>query len=292
MTITIQAAATSRDLTTLANLKEELGLEPSDLEEESRLGKLITRTSVEIESFTQRAFAKEEVSETLPGTDRLRLSLSRVPVISVTSVTLDGSAFAAANYSLEDRAAGFLFNNKTWASKLVLASGTIARTRSPQRGEHIWAVRYHGGYYLPSFSNLTAAITGATQADPVVITASSHSRATGDQVRITGIVGMTELNGQDFVITVINANSYSLDGEDGTSHTAYGSAGTWTVTPQLPGDLEQITIDLIRARRAMQSRDPTVKQERLGDWSATYEVGASGLPVGIEKRLMPYMSFV
>jgi hypothetical protein len=37
-------------------------------------------------------------------------------------------------------------------------------------------------------------ITGATQADPVVITANSHNFSDGDLVRIQNVIGMTELN--------------------------------------------------------------------------------------------------
>jgi len=76
----------------------------------------------------------------------------------------------------------------------------------------------------------TGSITGATQANPVVITSASHGRTTGEQIDIASIAGMTELNGRTFNLTVIDANSFSLDSEDGTGHTAYTSGGTWTQT--------------------------------------------------------------
>lgn len=77
---------------------------------------------------------------------------------------------------------------------------------------------------------VTGSITGATQAKPVVITSTAHGRTTGDFVTISGVVGMTQLNGVQFRITVINANSFSLDNSDGTGYTAYTSGGTWTRT--------------------------------------------------------------
>ncbi|OLD63636.1 MAG: hypothetical protein AUI47_08595, partial [Acidobacteria bacterium 13_1_40CM_2_68_5] len=76
---------------------------------------------------------------------------------------------------------------------------------------------------------LTGPITGAAQANPVVITAAGHLLSNGDRVRIAGIVGMTQLNDRDFTVTVINANSFSLNGENGTAHTAYTSGGTWSL---------------------------------------------------------------
>ena len=38
------------------------------------------------------------------------------------------------------------------------------------------------------------AITGATAADPIVITDATHGLSDGDTIRITGILGMVELN--------------------------------------------------------------------------------------------------
>lgn len=70
-------------------------------------------------------------------------------------------------------------------------------------------------------------ITGASQANPVVITTSgAHGYATGDQVLIEGIVGMVELNDRFFDVGNTTSTTFELVGEDGTSYAAYGSAGT------------------------------------------------------------------
>ena len=93
----------------------------------------------------------------------------------------------------------------------------------------------NGFTYVPSStitSNKTV-ITGATQANPCVVTAASHGMgAAGDEVtvRIRDIVGMTQLNGNMYRAVVVNANSFSLKDMDGvaidsTAYTAYSSAG-------------------------------------------------------------------
>ena len=71
----------------------------------------------------------------------------------------------------------------------------------------------------------TAPITGATSANPIVITATAHGFTTGDQVQISGVLGNTTANGT-FSITVIDANSFSLNGADGSTSNAYTSGGT------------------------------------------------------------------
>lgn len=74
-------------------------------------------------------------------------------------------------------------------------------------------------------------ITGATQADPVVITDTGHPYSNGDEIFITGVVGMTELSDRFYLVANSAANTYELTdingtNIDGTGYTAYGSAGT------------------------------------------------------------------
>ncbi len=71
------------------------------------------------------------------------------------------------------------------------------------------------------------AITGATVADPVVITAVAHGFSDGDEVRINDVVGMTELNGNAYLVANKAVNTFELNDFDGT--TIDGSAFTaWT----------------------------------------------------------------
>lgn len=54
-------------------------------------------------------------------------------------------------------------------------------------------------------------ITGATKANPGVLTVTSHGRAVGDEVFIDGVVGMAELNNQHYLVnTVPTANTLTL----------------------------------------------------------------------------------
>lgn len=79
---------------------------------------------------------------------------------------------------------------------------------------------------LPALNATTKTVSGATQADPVVITAMAHGFNDGDETELNGIVGMIELNGRRFKVANKATNTYELKGEDGTGHTAYTSGGT------------------------------------------------------------------
>jgi hypothetical protein len=74
-------------------------------------------------------------------------------------------------------------------------------------------------------------ITGATQANPVVITATAHPFFDGDIIYISGVVGMTELNGNYYKVSAATTNTFALQtvagvDVDGTGFTAYTSDGT------------------------------------------------------------------
>ena len=73
-------------------------------------------------------------------------------------------------------------------------------------------------------------ITGITQANPAVVTATSHGYSNGDEVLITAVVGMTQVNNKRFLVAGVTTNTFQLTDKDGTNinstgYTAYGSAG-------------------------------------------------------------------
>lgn len=63
------------------------------------------------------------------------------------------------------------------------------------------------------------AITAATNASPIQVTAAAHGRTTGDSVTITGALGNTATNGS-WSVTVLDVNNLTLNGSTGN--------GTWT----------------------------------------------------------------
>jgi hypothetical protein len=86
----------------------------------------------------------------------------------------------------------------------------------------------------------TATITGATNANPCVITATGHGFKTGISVTISGVGGMTQLNGNTYVITVIDANSFSLNSTNSTGYGTYTSGGS-AVTYKYLQDVSRAT---------------------------------------------------
>lgn len=86
----------------------------------------------------------------------------------------------------------------------------------------------NGAYIL---NTTVRTITAITQAANALITSNAHGYANGDEVYIYSVVGMTELNGQNFIVSDQTANTFKIKYLDGTyvnstAFTAYSSAGS------------------------------------------------------------------
>ena len=90
------------------------------------------------------------------------------------------------------------------------------------------------------WATVNAAITNTSQQNPCLVTCGApHTFATGQSVTITAVGGMVALNGNTYVITVISATKFTLDGIDATAFGAYtagGNAARTAVAPALAAD--------------------------------------------------------
>ena len=85
-------------------------------------------------------------------------------------------------------------------------------------------------------ATLPNTVSAITAANPPVATSVAHEMVTGDEVEITGLTEMTELNDRRFIITKVDADNFSLDGfasdgEDATGYTVESTGGTSKIFP-------------------------------------------------------------
>jgi hypothetical protein len=91
----------------------------------------------------------------------------------------------------------------------------------------------------------TSSLTGVTQANPGVFTTSAaHNLSVGQLITISGVVGMTQLNGNTYVVnTTPLSTTFTVTFQGSvlntTSYTAWSSGGT--VTPTGTGVAEEIS---------------------------------------------------
>jgi hypothetical protein len=100
-------------------------------------------------------------------------------------------------------------------------------------GNLSWVVKPNSGSAV-----ITATMSGATQANPgVITTTSAHNLPEKALVTITDVIGMTQLNGNSFYANVLTSNTFSLYSDvtlstpvNTTAYGAYSSGGNITST--------------------------------------------------------------
>lgn len=109
--------------------------------------------------------------------------------------------------------------------------------------------------------NASVNVTGATKANPCVLTAPVHGFKSGQVVSVRNVGGMTQLNNdpqpgpytRDFQIVVIDADHFSLVGVDSSGFSSYTSGGTvglaWLLVPGMGGTGNRATIPMPVVRR-------------------------------------------
>lgn len=110
-----------------------------------------------------------------------------------------------------------------WPTAITVTAGVVG----DRRARYTVTAIGDDGESLAGVSNDSTTPSAITKANPCKITTSaSHGYSTGDEVYITGVGGMTELNGRRFRITVVDADEFTLNDENSTSYTTFTSGGS------------------------------------------------------------------
>src|SRR5208337_1573595 len=119
--------------------------------------------------------------------------------------------------SVEITVAGISFSDPT-------GSGTLTGNPNTNTG----TINYTTGVVVLNFNptiNFSGTITNITNGNPGIVTSAAHNLTTGAQVTITGVNGMTQVNGQTYTIIVVNPNQFSIGNT--LTFGAYTNGGKW-----------------------------------------------------------------
>lgn len=147
--ITVTTSSTGESLTTLAAVKEHLGIVGTS--DDVHLGHLIERASAAIEAYCERRLFRQSYTETVPGYGGFILQLTHAPVRQVSTVLLRGETIT--DYAVEDPDAGWLYRERGWewtkTSAWHLADRIVSGGELP-----LFSVAYQAGYlYAASASS-------------------------------------------------------------------------------------------------------------------------------------------
>jgi len=130
--------------------------------------------------------------------------------------------------------------------RLIPFRFSVAQNYALEFGEKYMRVIANGGYVTEA----PKTITGASQSNPAVIVSAAHGFANGDWVYISGVSGMTALNGLNWIVANATTNTFTLVDMFGVpvssvAFNAYISGGTaarlYTLTtPYAASDLSAV----------------------------------------------------
>lgn len=159
--------------------------------------------------------------------------------------------------------------------------------------------------YVVEFGNLSIAfyrdgrsltesakvIEAATNASSIVITITGHGYSNGDELYISGVLGMVELFGH-YLVNAVTANTFSLVGVDSTSYGVYTGGGMASRVYKIVSPYSTSDLDLLQPRAGLNDvlyiAHPDFaprKLSRLGNtsWTLT-EVVPSQFPFSPENK--------
>ncbi|MDA7798386.1 DUF4815 domain-containing protein [bacterium] len=214
-------------------------------------------------------------------------SIGRAKSKGFQYVTGSASAFTFASSSLTSAIYRHYMFDINMFTHLNVTSNTAFTT-----GETITGSTSNATGTVESLTTATSAtISGATKANPGVVTATGHGLKEGQQVTIASVGGMTQLNGNVYTVRNPGTNDFELYGTDGISSvdsSAYGtytSGGTAThgvvVLSSTNGTFvagETITGGTSSNTAIIQADAVGLKGVRQYDFSATKQIGMAGSP--------------
>lgn len=126
---------------------------------------------------------------------------------------------------------GVVFASAGYSNVALTGSGTPFH-RTTHNGQASGVADLNGNLFeaTPGLTAIATSktISGASNGNPVQVTAPGHGFTTGDAVMITNVGGMTELNSRIFLVTVTGLDTFTLNGVNGTAFAAYTGGGTAT----------------------------------------------------------------
>ena len=155
---------------------------------------------------------------------------------------------------------------------------------STEQAYMIEAGDFYFRYFKDNASILEANqnVVSVTQANPGVMEVTAHGRANGDEIYVSGVGGMTELNGHRYILANVTTDTFELNDKDGnpvdtTSFTAYTSGGTIAKVYEITtpyGELDVYDLKYAQSNDVLYIASPTYrpyKLSRTGHTSWTIE---------------------
>ena len=261
--ISLDVAPKTIEATTVATLQAESPALASA--SASLLTRLAREATEAIESAlgdgrTPRRLARARVTETVRGNNRSLIRLSRVPVLSIDALALDGAAQDATKVKITDPERGEVWLEALWQ---VMGADLELRGGWTEQPRPLWAITYTAGWLMPG-DDVSTTVSAAASDDSFNDSASGFPALVraGDWIEAEGFTGANagfhKVTGTPTTAKVVTATAAIADEVAGATKVLRFRS--------LPREIERCAIDLVRGLYLARTRDPAVKRE---EWSGT-----------------------
>lgn len=148
MAITVVTPATNRRITIAEHVKDVLGIGDDDLSLDTLINRWIDQVTSLFEERCNRVFAKQTYDETVKGYGGVRIMVSQLPILTLTSVKYAGTAIDAATYDV-DADTGIIYRSAGWYWTAASSHHAVGFVPIAGSERNAYTVRYTAGYRLP-----------------------------------------------------------------------------------------------------------------------------------------------
>lgn len=301
MGISVITPAVTRRLTRREHVQREIpGAESAILDA------LIDGASAAIETYCNRPFGREALTQTLAGYGGPELQLARTPVISVSAVLRDLDVIS--DYSIENRDEGVLWRRPGWDWNVQAIAGFAGRQRFPGFGvplpgseEPRFSASYVAGYVLPeqfleagtvsvaaadnSFNAMGGGFPGLLRAGDILVAAGFTSAVNNGRFIVSGIPTAAK---------ILVTSPFPLVDE------VAGAGKIVAFDPPADcrpfGSVERASIEAVKSWYQRRAEDPDVVEKQVGDLRIRYgesdEAMQLPLPAVVVGLLRPWVRSV
>jgi len=296
MPLSVVTPAPTRRLTRKEHVTAEIGVADPIL-----LDRLIDAASAAIENLCGVVFARESVTELVPGFGDTRLQLQRRPIVAVTAVVFDGEVIT--DYSIDDREEGTLYRRAGWAWTAQVAPGLTGPQRWPGFGSPLpnseearFSVSHVSGYILPEQDLESVRTVSAALADNSFNDLANGFPAllkAGDLIEVAGFQ-LAPNNGRFLVTGTPTASKIQVSATLATepvgeflTHLKFRAHADCR---RRFDDVEKACIETVKSWWLERAKDPGVAEKQVGSLRIRYGDVALPVPAICVGLLRPWMS--
>jgi hypothetical protein len=240
-------------------------IQPAD---EELVQTIIDEVSDAFVEFTDRPWARRIVTEAQVGYGSTIQALGVRPIVAgPTEVRYCGMPVPSGLYRVSDAAAGFIYNRQRWVDT---RPKDLWVTVEPAIGGGAPDLEfdYTGGYLMPGDDVVASGTASASGSAYNIVGDIWPLLVAGEFITVTGFAAPAN-NGRHRVVSRTDAQLVVAEALETESPTGVVSV----LCRNLPRRLESLAVLEVKYRFMNRDVDPTLSQERLGDWEAKYGAG-------------------